>query len=346
MLLCLSQDSYRAQVRMPPAWPYAQPQLDPGVVPPQAAVPQTPAYTPPPAVDPNNPASALRQAEGSTLRFTQQQINYGYGPPDWFPDSHPPMPDIVAHGKRNEARACGLCHLADGRGRPENAPLQSLPVDYFKMQIHDFQTGVRHSADPRKANTLEMETIAKALTDAEIDGAARYFSSIEVPKYIRVVETGMVPTTRVQGEIYFATDDGKSEPIGVRIIETPENGAETLLRNPRSGFIAYVPIGSVAKGEVLVKTGGDGKTIPCAACHGDDLVGGVGPIPNIAGRSPSYLARQIYDFKLGTRHGTQAPAMQPVVAELTDEDIVDVVAYVSSLTPSRVTVRHAYGTSR
>ncbi len=335
LLGCLSLRAYQAPRQMPAAWPYSQPQLDPGVVPPQAAAPRTPAYAPPPTVDPNappSPATALRQAEGSKLQFTQGQINYSYGPADWFPDSHPPIPDIVAHGKPNEARACALCHLPDGRGRPENAPLQSLPVDYITIQIHDFQQDLRHSSDPRKANTLEMVNIAKALTDADIDQAAQYFSSIKVPKYIRVVETDMVPTTRVQGEIYFATDDGKKEPIGMRIIETPENAAETQMRNPHSGFIAYAPVGSIARGQAIATTGANGRTIACVNCHGPELKG-VGPIPNIAGRSPSYLARQIYDIKLGTRNGTLAPLMKPVVANLTDADIVDVVAYVSSLNP-------------
>jgi cytochrome c553 len=317
---------------MPAAWPYSQPQMDPGVVPPQAAAPKTPTFGPPPTVDPNAPATTFRQAEGSTLKFTQQQIGYNYGPADWFPDSHPPAPDVFLHGKPDQARACALCHLPDGRGRPENAPLQSLPADYVKIQLHDFQQDLRTSSDPRKSNTLEMINIAKALTDDEIDQVAQYVSSIKVPKYIRVVETDMVPTTRVQGEIYFATDDGKKEPIGVRVIETPENATETQIRNPHSGFIAYAPVGSIARGQNIATTGANGKTFACSTCHGPDLKG-IAQIPNIAGRSPSYLARQIYDIKLGTRHGTLSPLMQPVVANLTDEDIVDLVAYVSSLTP-------------
>lgn len=317
---------------MPPAWPYGQPQLPPGVVPAQVPAQRTPAYAPltPPA--PGSPQAQLRQAAGSTLQFTQQQIGYSYGPADWFPDDHPPMPDVVAHGKPNQVRACGLCHLPDGRGRPENAPLQGLPADYIKQQLHDFQQGLRRSADPRKANTGEMENIAKALTDAEIDEVAAYFSAIKVRKYIRVVEVDTIPATRTQGEIYFATDDGRTEPIGVRVMEVAESTAETQLRNPRSGFVAYAPTGSVKRGEALATTGGGGRTLACATCHGPDLKG-IGPIPNLAGRSPSYLARQIYDIKLGTRRGAMAALMAPVVAKLTDEDIVDLTAYVSSLTP-------------
>jgi cytochrome c553 len=317
--------------QMPAAWPYAQPQLPPGVIPPQVAAPRIPPATPAPS-DPNAPPAPLRQAKGSKLQFTQQQVNNSYGPADWFPDDHPAMPDIVAHGKPGVARACGLCHLPDGRGRPENAPLQSLPVDYIAQQIRDFQAGLRHSSEPRKANTLEMEIIAKALTEEDITAAAKYFNSIKVPKYIRVVEADMVPTTRVQGEIYFATDDGQKEAISTRVMEVAEDATETQLRNPKSGFVAYAPVGSVSRGKALATTGGNGKTLQCAVCHGPDLKG-LGPIPNLAGRSPSYLARQIYDIKLGTRNGSMAALMKPVVANLTDGDIVDLVAFVSSLDP-------------
>jgi cytochrome c553 len=314
---------------LPPVWPYAQPPLPPGVIPPQASAPPTPAITDPNAPAANGQPPVMRQAEGSKFQFTQNQINFSYGPADWFPEDHPPMPVVVSKGKPGVARACGLCHLPNGRGRPENAPLQGLPADYIVQQLHDFQQGLRHSAEPRKANTLEMENIAKTLTEDEIKDVAKYFSSIKVPEYIRVVETETVPVMRIQGEIYFPAQGTATEPIGVRIIETPEDVAETQLRNPRSGFIAYVPVGSMKRGEALATTGGNGKTTPCAVCHGPDLKG-LATMPNLAGRSPSYLARQMYDIKLGTRKGPMSVLMQPVLANLTDSDIVDLIAYISS----------------
>jgi cytochrome c553 len=321
-----------AQRPMPPAWPYGLPQLPAGVVPDQVPAQRTPAYRPPTPPDPSAPPPVLLQAAGSTRQFTQQQVSNSYGPADWFPEDHPPMPDVVAKGKPDVARACGLCHLPDGRGRPENAPVQGLPHDYIVQQLRDFQQGLRHSADPRKANTGEMENIAKSLSDEEIQEVARYYSSIKVPKYVRVVETETIPTYRIQGEIYFPLGDGQTEPIGVRVMEMPEDVDQTRLRNPRSGFVAYVPVGSVARGEVLATTGGAGRTVACAACHGAGLKG-LGPVPNLAGRSPSYLARQMYDMKLGTRKGAMAALMGPVLTNLTDSDIVDLIAYVASLEP-------------
>lgn len=322
----------QSPTELPPAWPYAVPPLAPGVIPPQAAAPNTPAITDPNAPPANGQPPVLRQAAGSKFQFTQAQISFSYGPADWFPDDHPAMPAAVAHGKPGVARACGLCHLPDGRGRPENAPVQALPYEYIVQQLHDFQQGLRHSAEPRKANTLEMENIAKTLTEDEIKDVSRYFSSIKVPRYIRVVETETVPAMRIQGEIYFPAGGDAVDPIGTRIIETPEDVAETQMRSPRSGFIAYAPIGSIKRGEALATTGGNGKTTPCGVCHGPDLKG-LGTMPNLAGRSPSYLARQMYDIKLGTRRGAMSALMKPVVANLTDADIVDLIAYVSSRQP-------------
>ncbi|MGH9623221.1 MAG: c-type cytochrome, partial [Bryobacteraceae bacterium] len=112
-------------------------------------------------------------------------------------------------------------------------------------------------------------------------------------------------------------------PVSVRATET--------LRNPRSGFIAYVPVGSVEKGKALVTTGG-GKTIRCAICHGKNLMG-MGPVPEIAGRSPSYLVRQMYDIQQGTRRGEWAALMKPVVSGLSEEDMLNIAAYVSSRKP-------------
>jgi cytochrome c553 len=331
LFLCVMV-SGQSPTELPPAWPYAVPPLPAGVIPPQAAAPPTPAVTDPNAPPANGQLPVMRQAEGSTRQFTQAQVSFSYGPADWFPDDHPPMPATVSHGKPGVARACGLCHLPNGRGRPENAPVQGLPYEYIVQQLHDFQQGLRRSADPRKANTLEMENISKTLTEDEIKEAARYFSAIKVPQYIRVVETETVPKMRIQGEIYFPSGDAGIEPIGVRIIETPEDVAQTQLRNPRSGFIAYAPIGSIKRGEALATTGGSGKTTPCGVCHGADLKG-LGTIPNLAGRSPSYLARQMYDLKLGTRRGPMSALMKPVVANLTDGDIVDLIAYISSRQP-------------
>ena len=299
----------------PPAWAYAIPPARPA---------GAPAAT---------PDASMKQIPGSTLSFTRAQIANGFGPADWFPGDHPPMPDVVAHGKSPNVRACGLCHYPNGKGRQENAGVAGLPVSYFIQQMNDFRDDLRKSAEPRKDNTNAMITIAKGLTPEEIRQSAEYFGSMKWTPWIRVVETKTVPKMESEGGIWVPAKDSQMEPIGVRIIETPENVERTTrLRDPRSAFIAYVPVGSVKKGETLVTTGGNGKTMQCGVCHGADLQG-VGPVPGIAGRSPSYLVRQMYDMQAGARHGEWSELMKPAVAKLTDEDFVNIAAYVSGRMP-------------
>jgi cytochrome c553 len=122
------------------------------------------------------------------------------------------------------------------------------------------------------------------------------------------------------------------EPIGQRIIELAEDPARASLRDSRPGVIACVPVGSIKRGEALVTTGGTGKTVPCGACHGQDLKG-VGDVPPLAGRSPSYTVRQLYDFQSGARAGLLSAQMKDAVAKLTIEDMVSITAYTALRTP-------------
>ena len=313
-----------AEAQGPPSWAYGIP---PGA-PPAGAPAAAPAAPAPQA----NPDTSLKSLPGSSSQFTRAQISDPFGPADWFPGDHPTMPDVVAHGKKPDARACGLCHYPNGKGRAENAGVTGLPVPYFLQQLNDFRSGNRKSAEPRKANTNIMIAIAKALNEDEMKAAAEYFGSMKWTPWIKVVETETVPKTRIQGGLFLTLEGGEKEPLGQRIIEVPENTEATeVLRAPRSGFIAYAPIGSIKKGETLVTTGG-GKTTQCGVCHGADLKG-LGPVPGIAGRSPSYLVRQMYDIQQGARKGTWAQLMKPVVAPLSEEDMLNIAAYVSSRVP-------------
>jgi cytochrome c553 len=277
----------------------------------------------------------MHKLPGSTLSFTLAQIRDGNGPADWYPGDHPQMPEVVAHGKKEQqVVACSLCHYPNGKGRPENAGVSGLPVSYFVQTMMDFKNDARKSSDARKANTNRMIAFAKAMTDDEIKAAATYFAAIKWTPWIRVVEADTVPKTRIAGGMFLVLEGAEAgkEPIGQRIIETPEKTEDTeLLRNPRSGFVAYVPPGSVKKGETLVNNGA-GKTTQCAVCHGANLEG-LGPVPGIAGRSPSYLVRQLYDMQQGARKGIWTDLMKPVVAKLTAEDMLNIAAYTASRAP-------------
>jgi cytochrome c553 len=298
-----------------PAWAYAiTPPPPPGT---------TPAPAPPVDKEPKHLA-------GTTRTFTIAQIADANTPADWFPEDHPTMPSIVASGRQPMVRACAYCHYPNGKGRPSNGGVAGLPVSYILQTLGDFKNGLRKPGDSRKVNVNQMIAFAKNMTPEEMRAAAEYFASTPWTQWVRVVETRMVPKTDAEGSIFFKVPGNMTEPIGMRIIETPEDDEQTEpLRNPRSGFVAYAPIGSIKKGEALVTTGGNGKTVACASCHGPDLRG-LGPVPGIAGRSPSYLARQMYDIQAGTRNGEWSGLMKPVVAKLTNEDFVAIAAYVSS----------------
>ncbi len=294
------------------------------------------------AISPPGPAPAPTADDGtkftlpgSDRSFTLDQIRNRQGPADWFPAEHPAMPKIVAFGRESAGvMACSLCHYPNGKGRPENAGVAGLQVGYFVQQLHDFKNGLRLSAQPLKPNTPMMAAFAHAMTEEEIQQAAEYFGALDWSPWIEVVETDTVPKTRVQGGMYLKLEGAEAgtEPLGKRIVETPNNAGYTeKLRNPHSGFTAYVPKGAVANGEMLANTGA-GKTTPCTVCHGSNLAG-LALVPPLRGRSPSYIARQLIDFKQGTRHGVWAPLMGPVVANLTAEDILNLSAYLASLPP-------------
>jgi cytochrome c553 len=301
----------------------------------QSPVPPPWAYTvnPPtaPGAKPAPPGPEPRTIPGSALSLTVAQTRDAFNPPDWFPDTHPPMPESVAHGRPREMRACGFCHLVNGQGRPENASLAGLPAAYIIQQMADFKNGDRKSAEPRMGPPNAMIQDAKAATDEDVRTAAAYFSSFPFKRWIRVVESMEVPKTRIAGSMHVPTNDG-AEPMGRRIIEIPEDLQRTELRDGTSGFVAYVPIGSIARGEALVKTGGSGKTVACGTCHGATLKG-LGPVPPLAGRSPSYTVRQLFDMQQGVRKGPWSALMKAAVEKLTIDDMIAIAAYTASREP-------------
>lgn len=208
---------------------------------------------------------------------------------------------VAQAGSAPNARACADCHLANGMGRPDTSSLAGLPADYIARQIADFQRGVRVSSDSR---VDAMTVVANAIDDREVSTASRYFSSIKPRPWLRIVERH----------------------------ETAAANAIVEVLDGSRGYVAFVPRGSVQRGEFLVEGGGGGRTVRCANCHGADLRG-TAQIPGIAGRSPSYIARQLNDMRHGLRRGLGADRMMGTVARLTDDDVVAMAAYAASLKP-------------
>jgi cytochrome c553 len=274
----------------------------------------------------------IRHVPDSSITYTETQLRDRFIAKDWHPEDHPSMPEIVAFGRKPGVFACSHCHRPDGVGGPENSSLAGLPSSYFVQQMIDFKSGARKSSVPQRIPVALMQAIARSVADDEVVAAAEYFAALKLTKRIKVIETDSAPKTYVAWLIYAASSDETKEPIGQRIVEVPNNLEQFERYDSRAGFTAYVPIGSIAKGEALATSGSVGKTIACGTCHGADLRG-LGPIPGITGRSPSYIVRQLYDLKHEERAGPWSPLMAKVVSNLDEEDFVSIAAYLAARDP-------------
>jgi cytochrome c553 len=300
-----------ARADAPPAWAYA------------VASPGTPEH---------HDDGRVHHVPGSTLGLTEKQFEAHRQPiPDWHPEEHPPMPAIASVGREPQVWACAYCHLPNGAGRPENASLAGLTPAYFRQQVADFKSGKRAGSEPRRGPEAYMIAIAKAVTEEEVNQAAAYFGSLKPAGFVKVVESATVPVSYVAGAMYARLPGGGEEPIGNRIIEMPDDLAQAENRDSRTPYTAFVPPGSLAAGAALATTGNGGRTMQCSLCHGPDLRG-LGDFPRLAGRSPSYLMRQLYDFKSGART-SDSGLMKVVVAQLSEKDMLALSAYLASRTP-------------
>jgi cytochrome c553 len=291
------------------------------------AFPTSPAGPggPPGIVDTITP----QHVPGSHATFTEAQVNNPFFVMDWFPDAHPPMPDVVARGRKPSVLACGYCHLADGAGRPENAMVAGLSADYIIAQMTDMKSGARKGASGgtniNAVPAARMADIARAAMPGDVAQAARYFATLKPRQRGRVVEATEVPKTIVGRGLFFRAPDGGVEPLGQRLIEVPEDAERHERHDPYVGYTTYVPPGSIAHGQTLAGT-------VCSSCHGPDLRG-VAPVPPLAGRSPSYILRQLLAFNIGTRSSAAGAPMRAIATTLTLDDMIAAAAYAGTLAP-------------
>jgi cytochrome c553 len=281
----------------------------------------------PPDFKPRAEDNVPRSVPDSTATYSVTQLRDRFIAPIGRLAKQPPLPPIVAEGRKPNVYACGFCHRTDGSGGPENASLSGLPEAYIIQQMQDYRSGPRTTTVPKR-NVDLMISLSKDITDAEIEAAAEYFSSVKPRANIKVVEADTVPMTFVSSWHYAAKTTTETEPVGARIVEMPDDLEQFDNRDPRSTFTAYVPRGSVAAGAALVSNG-SGKTVPCAICHGADLRG-LGHVPPLAGRSPTYLVRQLHDMQTGKRAGIGSQLMQASAAKLNNDDMVAIAAYLAS----------------
>lgn len=288
---------------------------------------------------------APKRLVGSTRAYTLKQISDLFAAPDWYPTEHPRMPAPVATGRAPRVQACASCHLPNGLGWPGSSSLAGLSIDYMSQQLADFKSGARHSS----VGESPMVDIARALMPEESAAAMAYFSRLPRAPWVTVVEADMVPKTRlVENGLRIPVEPEELEPIGQRIIEVPKEPARARLHDPRASFIAYVPKGSIRRGRAFVSTGGAqtvggqlvaGKAVACANCHGVTLKGMAHapdsdvPVPALAGRSPTYLLRQLYDVHSGARSAKSTEMMKPIAAQMTLQQMIDSAAYLGSKAP-------------
>jgi cytochrome c553 len=260
------------------------------------------------------------KAPGSAKEYQAAQIGGNAHPPDWFPEEHPAAP-LVVTGGTGIRFACGSCHLMSGQSHPEAADIAGLPAAYLIRQMSYYKAGTR-------LDDARMGPIAKATSDEDIRQAAEYFAALKPAVWVKVIETATPPKTFIAtaGRHRQLHPEGGTEPIGRRILEIPADPFRTEIRDPHSGFIAYVPPGSIAKGEALVKDGA------CARCHGETLKG-MGEVPRLAGLQPLFVARQLFDIQYGSSAGEATQQMKPVVAKLSEDDIIAIASYLGSLPP-------------
>ena len=270
---------------------------------------------------------------GSSQKIPETAVKDRGAAVDWFPNGHPTMPTAVKGGVAGKF-ACGYCHLPEGPGRTESADLAGMPADYLYRQLLDMKNNVRTLMDPKYGPQGNMIVTAKAWPDADLRAASEYFAKLKypAPNHVKVVEAAEVPAHRPNAFVYEFEKEGPKEALGDRIIEGPDDFERFELRDWRVPFTAYVPVGAVARGAALAK-GDSVKGLPaCDTCHGAGLRGGA-VAPPIAGRYPTGVFRQLYAFKTGARNGLASGFMKPMVAGLSQKDMIDLAAYVGSLKP-------------
>lgn len=312
LVIALSSCAHKTPLEPAPVWAYP-------TNPPQQGAP------------PTLPSGKLH-LEGTKAAFTWPELKNLFDAPDWHPEDHPSLPDVVAHGRRPEVRACAYCHLPTGNGRPENARLAGLPYNYFVAQMKGFRDGKRTSSVGGRAPTQNMTLTAKAIQDDEIAAAAKYFSALPPQTFVKVVESSTMPKASITAWLFKFDEKAGAEELGQRIIEGPEDFERFEMRDPAAKYLAYVPMGSIARGKELAENWGFRRSLECASCHGPGYKG-KDEVPGIAGRSPTSIVRQLYDFKSGARRNGQSSEMDKVVAIMTNADMLALAAYLASLTP-------------
>ena len=98
----------------------------------------------------------------------------------------------------------------------------------------------------------------------------------------------------------------------------------------------FISTACLAQGDIEA---GKLKSISCAACHGQQGNSLIAMYPNLAGQHAKYVAKQLTEFRLasqtGGEKGRNNAVMNGMAMTLSDQDILDLSAYYSSLEPEQ-----------
>jgi len=289
-----------------------------------------PRFPPPDPHAPKSDPARIIHVAGSTRRYTQAQLDVEHFVPDWFPQDHSAAPPIVAVDRQpGWPWPCAECHMVNGAGVPATAQIMGLPKGYILEQVAAFRHGQRGASAPR--TTQDMADEARSLSDDDLQLAAGYFSRLKFVPHTRVVESANVPKTHWMEFVQVPDRDGAREPLGERIVEVPVSFDDYRYGSGRTRYVAYVPPGSIARGAAIAASG-SGAAPACESCHGARLQG-TDAVPPLAGRSPTYIVRELLLFRAGQRSNPAAAPMRLEASQLTVDDMIAVAAYAGSRTP-------------
>ena len=179
-----------------------------------------------------------------------------------------------------------------------------------------------------------MLKIARAMTDAEIDASAKYFAQQKL-RAARVRDREPAHTARRARGVDLR---GSPRHRRSRRPAARSHQRTRATRTPRRSPGIHRPMCRPAASTAASASSSRAMAArrqPCATCHLANLKG-TDKIPPIAGRSPTYLLRQMLAFRNGRRTGEAAQQMKPVVEKLTLNEMIDVVAYLGSLVPAAI----------
>lgn len=99
-----------------------------------------------------------------------------------------------------------------------------------------------------------------------------------------------------------------------------------------ASFVAVALLSTSFPAHAADVAAGKAKAEACVACHGENGISQMENVPSLAGQPDQFIQWQLVFFRAGTRKNEQ---MQPIVAELSNEDIRNLGAYFASLPPPK-----------